>query len=664
MPARTVPVDVLGISALLLLLPAAPAWSEQVGGELLVLPPEEEVQRHEAPDPDSVPEVLRLRAAAVESPGALEALRTQEVSPGVPYQNGFARSGRERRVEVAGGTLRGDAAEVGEVRSTTSTTVSWLGRFAVEGAFAFRVLLRDPELPEGARIWVHAGDVQLGPYGRELVDPEGRLWLPPAPGPEAVVEVQVPTEGEGPVPELAFTLGEVMEVFDVPEATGADPQHWTDCDIDAMCIDTNTLSTIDILREAAARLSFVEGNSSFLCSGGLLNDTDTSGFRPFLLTANHCFDTQASASSLVAYFDYRTSSCGGSAPSLGSVPSVAGSTLLATSPDSDFTLVELSAVPSGFTWFLGWTTASVTSGQAMDRVSHPAGTTQKYSASSYTGSSGIVCSGLPVSDFHYSEGFTGSTTGGSSGAPVTVEISDDAFVVGQLFGVCRFSTWDECAYNTFNYVDGAFAVTYPFIAPWIDPGCSPDGFEPDDSSGAASSIASGSPQAHSICGAGDEDWVTFTLSQESEVVLETSGSSGDTRMWLFDSGLSLVEFDDDDGSSLFSRIDRVCDADALPADTYFVKIDEFGDDDPIDDYTLTYTRVQGCGSCPSDLTLANTTLSGTQTFLADDTITLGPSLVVDGTSIDVIAGDRVVITSGTEIGGSFSAGTHPSACSL
>ena len=66
----------------------------------------------------------------------------------------------------------------------------------------------------------------------------------------------------------------------------------------------------------------------------------------------------------------------------------------------------------------------------------------------------------------------------------------------------------------------------------------------------------------------------------------------------------------------------------------------------------------------NDLTLSNDSLSGTQSFRANTSITLGPSLLVDGTAIDLIAGQRVVITSGTVIGGSFSAGTAPAACGL
>ncbi len=119
--------------------------------------------------------------------------------------------------------------------------------------------------------------------------------------------------------------------------------------------------------------------------------------------------------------------------------------------------------------------------------------------------------------------------------------------------------------------------------------CLSDSYEPDDSAGEANWIYSGSPQTHNIIPAGDEDWVKFALSFESGVALETSGISGDTRMWLYDSGLTELEYNDDDEYSLFSYIDRACDVDALPAGTYYVKVDEFGDDEVISSYDLSLT---------------------------------------------------------------------------
>lgn len=194
-------------------------------------------------------------------------------------------------------------------------------------------------------------------------------------------------------------------------------------------------------------------------------------------------------------------------------------------------------------------------------------------------------------------------------------------------------------------------------------GCSPDdAFEDDDTFGTASSISSGVTQAHKICPVGDEDWVTFTLTQQSEVVLETSGAAGDTVMTLFDgTGSGQIEQDDDGGSGTFSRIDRTCAADPLAAGTYFVRVDEFGNNNEIADYDLDYTLVQSCASCDPLLTFANTTLSTPQTYTAEN-IVLGPNLTVSGAGVHFVSSQTIEIGDNVSITGQFSARTDASAC--
>ncbi len=118
-----------------------------------------------------------------------------------------------------------------------------------------------------------------------------------------------------------------------------------------------------------------------------------------------------------------------------------------------------------------------------------------------------------------------------------------------------------------------------------------DVFEVDDSPGLASTLATdGTPATHSIHVGSDVDWMTFTLDIRSDVVLQTSGVSGDTRMWLHgpDNAASLIEYDDDGGVGLFSRIVRTG-SQALAAGTYHVRVDEFGNNNAIDNYAISVT---------------------------------------------------------------------------
>jgi cell division septation protein DedD len=115
-----------------------------------------------------------------------------------------------------------------------------------------------------------------------------------------------------------------------------------------------------------------------------------------------------------------------------------------------------------------------------------------------------------------------------------------------------------------------------------------DSHEPDDSSAEADRIAPGAPQTHSIAPPGDEDWVRFSLTDASAVTIATSGTEGDTRMWLYDSALNLVE-ENDDSDGLFAAIDRTCGFEALPAGDYYVKIAEYSGDATIEQYVISYT---------------------------------------------------------------------------
>jgi hypothetical protein len=81
-----------------------------------------------------------------------------------------------------------------------------------------------------------------------------------------------------------------------------------------------------------------------------------------------------------------------------------------------------------------------------------------------------------------------------------------------------------------------------------------DSFESDNTDATAKTIILGTTQTHSIRPAGDVDWVKFTLSVPSAVVVETSpgAANGDTEMWLYNSSLQLVRYSDDEGVGPYS----------------------------------------------------------------------------------------------------------------
>jgi hypothetical protein len=130
------------------------------------------------------------------------------------------------------------------------------------------------------------------------------------------------------------------------------------------------------------------------------------------------------------------------------------------------------------------------------------------------------------------------------------------------------------------------------------PEAAPNDYEPDNSSGQARLITSGTPQTRSIVPNTDVDWIKFQLSVTSGVLLETAGTLfADTRISLYDGSLTPIEYNDDDGIDFFSFIDRQCAIDPLTAGTYFVKVEEFSNNAEIPTYHLAFDS----SPCPAEL---------------------------------------------------------------
>lgn len=414
--------------------------------------------------------VARLAPAEQVERNALDQIRAWNRAGGRPRKNGFLRTlPRSPAVLLTARDLTsyGTSPLAGGLLSVDADRAVWVTSVEVDAAHALRVRLRIDSLPEGTRLWTRGDDGRpLGPFGPEVMAASGETWLPPVSGPLASVEISVPRSSLETGPPLRARVDAVMELLDPAGAGDVSPASATPCEIDGRCVGPATLSVIDDYRHAVARLQFVENGFGFLCSGSLVNDTDDGTAIPYLLTANHCLSDQAAASSLVAYFDDFPSICDGTPPSLASLPQVTGSTLLATGSTSDFTLLQLSGLPAGYNYFLGWTTRPLVEGETLYMLSHPEGRRQGFSTSTFTQSPSQYCGFF--SGLFYADQSAGSTLGGSSGAPAIVDEAGGQ-IVGQLLGACLGPAVDDCDYSSYSEVDGAFSVTFPLVADYLDP---------------------------------------------------------------------------------------------------------------------------------------------------------------------------------------------------
>lgn len=480
------------LAVAVLLAALAPAGLAAQSVDILVAPPSAALQAGPSGPPLRIAErfgvepLATLAEAAVAAREEIEAVMEWNAAGRRPMKDGFVRPlplprlvAFPESVTTSPASLHAGGALVRHARDT----VVWGAEIRVEGAHRLRAHLDDVRLPEGVRLWVYGqGDEAAGPFGRELLGPDG-LWTPSVAGPVLRIEAELPRRTAGDVPR--FTVDRVAELLPLegdglPDGVGR-PKGGVDasCLIDVTCVTEGDLSIIRLVERAIGHMHFVKGGSTFLCSGGLLNDVGGT-FTPFFLTANHCLSSQASASSLEVFWDFFTDTCFGPFPTHNSRPRSNGSTLLATGKSADFTFLRLLNVPANRV-FLGWNAnaSAFALNTLLHRVSHPAPNGShfplSYSNQRVKKPSPSPCAGgagqPPVHDqtkFFYSTKLDGGTFGGSSGSPV---FNASGETVGQLLGSCGPPELaGEGCHPTPFILDGAFAETFKFISSFLQGG--------------------------------------------------------------------------------------------------------------------------------------------------------------------------------------------------
>jgi hypothetical protein len=442
-----------------------------------------------------------------------EALLQEDLKAAATRSEKIQRVGVGRKVEVG--------AMDGNWYAAPGGRRLWVGEVASIGALRMRLHFADVRLPRGAEIAVYPvdaeGDKRLGAEGPAIFEAGSAadLWTGDLPGDRLRIEYFQPRARRSA--ELPFRVDGLQHLYLDPTDPSLEGylKAAGSCHNDVTCFPA--WATI---AKSVARITFVSGGSTFLCTGQLLN-AQNSDLTPYFLTANHCVSTSTVAGTVKAYWFYQTSTCNGAAPLLSSSPTSTGATLLSTGAASDYTLLMLEGgLPSGTAW-TGWTSAAVADGTASTAIHHPSGDYKRISFGNKA--SNTTCGGGSHVRINWTSGVT---EGGSSGSGIWRNDTQ------QLFG--QLHCGPSACGNETNDSYGAFSTTFGRIANFMNGG-SDDNSEPNDTCGKPRVVRSGNNLTNRIVKWTDTDWYRIRVPKNKTltVTLTFANGNGDIDAKLY-----------------------------------------------------------------------------------------------------------------------------------
>lgn len=304
-------------------------------------------------------------------------------------------------------------------------------------AFGLRVGIRTSGLVAGSELrFAGSGNVSqvialaTGEETKRLIDGKNIYWTPGTDGETQIIEIYLPKGASAAavnisVVSVSHLMTNAKENFIIEK--GAPEQT---CMSNVVCRTAELGANYVNAKNSVARITFVEGAGTFLCSGSLIADTVAATQIPYFYTADHCIGNQALASTINTYWAYETTTCGNSSttatlPS----PTTGGAAFLYSedaSTGTDIALLRLNNAPPLGTFFVGWDAAVLNNSAAVYGIHHPEGFPKKISQgikeNQDTGQHQIGWS-------------SGTTLGGSSGSAIfTIGADGGWYLRGGLLG--------------------------------------------------------------------------------------------------------------------------------------------------------------------------------------------------------------------------------------
>ncbi|TDR42588.1 arginyl peptidase [Tahibacter aquaticus] len=227
------------------------------------------------------------------------------------------------------------------------------------------------------------------------------------------------------------------------------------CERDIVC-RTSPPSGFRSTANSVARMVFTKSGSSYLCTGTLLNNSNSPKKHMFW-TANHCIGTQTVANTLQTYWFYEVTTCNGSTVSSSARTLTGGAFLRHNNSARDTALLELKTAPPAGAIYSGWSSSAIAAtSTAIEGIHHPAGDVKKYSLGTVTQLSGSIDGKGP---FYRVRWTTGVTEGGSSGSGLFTVSGGSYQLRGGLYGGTSYCSApsDPDYYSRFADVYSSFS---------------------------------------------------------------------------------------------------------------------------------------------------------------------------------------------------------------
>jgi lysyl endopeptidase len=304
-------------------------------------------------------------------------------------------------------------------------------------AFGLRVGIRTAGLVAGSELRFSGSDnptkvssLVSGEETKLLMDAKNIYWTPGTDGETQTIEIYLPKGAPAAavrisVVSVSHLMTNAKENFILQK--GAAEQT---CMSNVACRTTELGANFVNAKNSVARITFVSGASTFLCTGSLIADTVAATQIPYFYTADHCIGNQAIAGTMNFYWNYETTTCGDSSTTaVVPSPQTGGATYLYSenaSSGTDISLVRLNSAPPAGTFFAGWDAAVMANSTVVYGIHHPEGFPKKVSQgikeNQDTGQHQIGWS-------------SGTTLGGSSGSAIfTIGTDGGWYLRGGLLG--------------------------------------------------------------------------------------------------------------------------------------------------------------------------------------------------------------------------------------